>query len=186
MITANDIRPLRQDALDFQETEAIKTLLATRRQNGGSLFLTVDDFKRIALWKLGQQLGRVNYLLVQNTPQLIENTTRLALSTTIEDPDYEFQFRFAILTSLRGVGTGVASAILALSFPEKYCVVDYRGWYQVFHRNKTVFSFGDYRNYLRRVLILAQELDWLPQEVDLAIWEFDRRNRNRRTRRNGT
>lgn len=183
MITAEDIRELRTAADDYQETEAIKTLLATRRRNGGSLYLNLDDFQRIVKWKLGQQLGRPNRLLIQNTPRLIEETTRLALSVQIDDPDYEFQFRFAILTALRGVGTGVASAILALSYPEKYCVIDYRGWYQVFRRKKTVFTFGDYKKYLQRVMILAQELQWPPQEVDLAIWEYDRRHRNRRTRR---
>jgi len=186
MITADEIRQLRTAAADYQETEAIKTLLAARRQAGGGLYLTLDDFQRIVRWKLGQQLGRANHLLLQNTARLIEDTTRLALSVQIDNPDYEFQFRFAVLTALKGVGTGLASAILALSFPEKYCVVDYRGWYQVFRRNKTGFTFGDYKKYLRRVLILAEELQWPPQEVDHAIWEFDRRNRNRRTRRNGT
>jgi len=185
MITANDIRKLRTDGTGYQETEAIKSLLAIKRQNSQGFYLNTEDFDRIVRWKLGQQLGRANHLLIQNAPNVIEETTRLALSVQIDNPEYEFQFRFAILTALKGVGTGVASAILALSFPEKYCVIDYRGWYQVFRKHKTVFTFGDYQKYLGKVKILAKQLGWSPQEVDLAIWEFDRRNRNRRTRRNG-
>jgi len=180
MITADDIRDLRTVSADYQETESIKALLAAKRERDGDLYLTLEDFQRIVQWKLRQQLGRANHLLIQNTSALVEQTTRLALSAQIDDPDYEFQFRFSVLTTLRGVGTGVASAILALAYPEKYCVVDYRGWRQVFRRNKTMFTLADYRKYLFKVLKLAKELQWPPQEVDFAIWEFDKRNRNRR------
>lgn len=183
MITANDIRQLRTDAPDYLETQAIKTQLAIKRQNNQSFYLSPDDFNHIVRWKLGRQIRRTNHLLIQNAPHVIEATTRLALSVQIDKPENEFQFRFATLTALKGVGTGVASAILALSFPEKYCVIDYRGWYQVFRKHKTVFSFGDYRKYLKRVLKLAEQLGWSPQEVDLAIWEFDRRTRNKQTQR---
>jgi hypothetical protein len=175
MITARAIRNLRTASSDNEETDAIKALMNKRRQDPSGLYLTFDDFNRILRWKLGQQIGRVKRLISQNTPQIVEETTKLALSVQIDDPDYEFQFRFTVLTALRGVGTGVASAILALSFPEKYCVIDYRGWRQVFDDEKTAFSFGEYNKYLGRVRILAKELGWTPQEVDLAIWEYDKR-----------
>jgi 2C-methyl-D-erythritol 2,4-cyclodiphosphate synthase len=74
------------------------------------------------------------------------------------------------------VGVPVASAILALVFPEKYSVIDFRGWRQVFGEERTTFSVSDYRRYLTEIQKLAQELGWIVQEVDLAIWEYDRIN----------
>jgi 2C-methyl-D-erythritol 2,4-cyclodiphosphate synthase len=67
----------------------------------------------------------------------------------------------------------MASAILALVFPEKYAVIDYRSWRRVFEKEKRDFSACDYKEYLRRIRKLAQELGWQPQEVDLAIWAYD-------------
>lgn len=75
-----------------------------------------------------------------------------------------------------GVGVPVASAVLALVFPEKYAVIDFRGWRQVFGEERTTFSVSDYRRYLREIRRLALELEWCVQEVDLAIWEYDRIN----------
>jgi hypothetical protein len=184
MITANQIRPLREAASDDEETRLIKTLLANRRLSEGTLYLNKEDFDRIARWKLGQQLGRVKRHLEKNTQRLIRNTTRLALDSEFNDEDSACKTRLNILMSLPGVGIGLASAILALAFPERYCVIDFRGWYQLFRQHRTAFSPADYVRYLRKVRILAEELGWTPQQVDVAIWEFDKRSRTKRKRRN--
>lgn len=74
------------------------------------------------------------------------------------------------------VSVPVASAILALVFPEKYAVIDFRVWRQVFDEERTTFSVSDYKRYLHEIQRLAHELGWQVQEVDFAIWEYDRRN----------
>lgn len=68
----------------------------------------------------------------------------------------------------------MASAILALVFPEQYAVIDFRGWRQIFGEAKRTFSVADYKRHLREVKRLAVKLGWLVQEIDLAIWEYDR------------
>lgn len=68
----------------------------------------------------------------------------------------------------------VASAVLALVFPEKYAVIDVRVWRQIFGEEKTTFTLADYQRYLPEVKRLASELGWTVQEVDLAIWDYDR------------
>jgi hypothetical protein len=186
MIAANQIRPLREAASDDEEIRLIKTLLANRRRSGGTLYLNKKDFDRIARWKLGRQLGRVKRHLEKNTRRLVHKTTRLALDSEADDEDSACKTRLNILMTLPGVGIGLASAILALAFPERYCVIDFRGWYQLFRQRRTAFSPADYVRYLRKVRILADELGWTPQEVDVAIWEFDRKSRRKRKRRNAT
>jgi len=173
MVTADEIRPFRQAATDYEETEAIKAVLLARRQDEEQLYLTGEDFDRIAHWKLRTQYGRVRDLLKENTRETIESTTRLALSVIAVASEEELRYRVGVLTTLRGVGTGVASAILALAYPEKYCVIDFRGWRQVFDEDRRSFTLNDYQRYLGEIVNLSMELGWPPQEVDLAIWAFD-------------
>jgi hypothetical protein len=80
-----------------------------------------------------------------------------------------------LLVALPGVGVPVASAVLALTDPERYCVIDFRGWRTVFDEERTAFSIRDYLRYRGEVARVAVNLGWPVQETDLAIWEYDRR-----------
>jgi len=140
------------------------------------MYLTLDEFDRVLQWKLRGQYGRHQERRKANTDDVIRVVTGAALSIEHPDKDYEIELRFGILGALRGVGVPVASAILALVFPERYAVIDFRGWRQVFGEDKEQFSVSDYKRYLPRIQNLAQELGWPVQEVDLAIWEYDRIN----------
>jgi len=140
------------------------------------MYLTLDEFDRVLQWKLRGQYGRQRERRKANTDDVIRVVTGAALSIEHPDKDYEIELRFGILCTLRGVGVPVASAILALVFPERYAVIDFRGWRQVFGEERTAFSVSDYKRYLREIQNLAQELEWPVQEVDLAIWEYDRIN----------
>jgi hypothetical protein len=65
--------------------------------------------------------------------------------------------------------------VLAPIFPEQYAVIDFRVWRQIFDDAQTTFFIPDYRKYMREIRHLADELGWPVQEVDHAIWEYDRR-----------
>ena len=98
----------------------------------------------------------------------------MALTITHPDPGYELELRVGLLCTLRGVGVPVASAILALVYPEEYGVIDFRVWRQVFGEERSMFSISDYKRYLHEIHKLAKELAWTVQEVDLAIWGYDK------------
>jgi hypothetical protein len=118
--------------------------------------------------------------LALNTDAQYRKATRSAFAIAdATDPDRETKLRVATLTELSGVGIGVASAILALVDPERYCVIDFRGWRAVFGEMRRTFSTRDYNRYLAEVRRFAGILAWTPQETDLAIWEYDRRKHPR-------
>lgn len=175
MITATEIAALRSRATDFGETAELKARLAELRRQRQPLCLTASEFEEILHWKLDQQIGRQRALRAANTDELVRAVTGLALTIAHDDKSYEHELRVSILCSLRGVSVPVASAVLALVFPEEYAVIDYRGWRQVSGEHRTAFSVPDYKKYMREIRRLAAELNWLPQEVDHAIWEYDRR-----------
>ena len=88
--------------------------------------------------------------------------------------------RVTMLRVLPGVGMGVASAILALCFPEQYAPIDFRVWRQLFDSELSMFELTEYRRYLARLRELAHELesvdpanDWPVQLVDYFAWEYD-------------
>lgn len=176
MITASQLAPYRTLADDYQNTEELKAMLAQLRRERQPLFLTCAEFERILVWKLRTQYGRQRARRKANTENVVRAVTGMALTIAHPDDDYETELRVAILCALRGVSVPVASAVLALVFPEKYAVIDFRGWRQVFGDTKTVFTLPDYCRYLSKLRALAGELGWPVQEVDLAIWEYDRRN----------
>ncbi len=107
--------------------------------------------------------------------------TRAAFEVSAIEGGDTLKIRTALLTALPIVGVPVASAILALVMPEEYGVVDFRGWHQVFSEKRGSFSIKDYSRYMIHLWRLSDELQWLPQEVDHAIWEYDRRTKQGRT-----
>lgn len=176
MIKPAQISPFRKAAIDYDDTRRLKEKLARVRRERKPLYLTLAEFEEILQWKLGQQIGRQREKRSANTEEVIRAVTRLALTITHPDAEYELELRLGILCSIRGVGIAVASAILALLFPEEYAPIDFRVWRQIFGKERSDFSIADYKKYMRELHILADDLGWPVQEVDHAIWEYDRRN----------
>jgi hypothetical protein len=176
MIRATQLIPYRTSSDDYDLTEHLKAQFARLRCERQPLYLTLAEFDAILRWKLRSQYRRQEERRKTNTEDVIKIVTGAALSITHSDEDYEIELRLDILCSIRGVGVPVASAILALVFPEKYAVIDFRGWRQIFGEEKRNFSISDYKRYLREIKRLAIELGWTVQEVDLAVWEYDRVN----------
>jgi len=170
-----------------KEAENLETRIAELKKRG--MGLTTELFIEIARWKLRSQYNRIkrhrNNLLIAAVPEI----TRIAFhdypAVTAEKL---LQFRTEILITLPSVRVGQASAILGLAFPDDYCVIDYRGWRQLFpdhtktkksleQKNGTPqvrFTISDYWQYIQKVKELARQLDWSVRKTDTAIWDYDR------------
>ncbi len=77
-----------------------------------------------------------------------------------------------MLMAIPGVGTGMASAILALTNPRQCGVIDYRAWTVLYGQDKRTFSVSDYRRYLRRLQALAAAVGCDAQEIDYILWKM--------------
>ncbi len=179
MFQVNRIRNLRAAGVDYAETEQLKRGIQGLRESRQPLFLTWNDLDPIFRWKLRNQYKRVKGHLRRNTDEAFQTVTQAALSIFESDWELEARLRLSALTSLYGVGVPVASAILALTDPQKYCVVDFRGWRAIFGEVRRGFDIPAYLRYLGEIRKLAQELGWSAQETDLAVWEYDRSKNDR-------
>jgi len=110
----------------------------------------------------------------KNTGELIELITKTAFEITHEDKDFETELRINTLTLLKGVGIPVASAILSLCFPDKYAVIDYRNWEQLFGERKSNYTIKNYLDYLKKIKKLSEEFGFTCKEIDTAIWQIYR------------
>jgi len=173
MLRAADIRPFRTTAEDYAKTELLKKQLQDLRATRNPLYLTRDEIEPIFHWKLRDQYGRNKHLRDTNTDSAYRALTQAAFSIKETDPDYEAELRIGVLISLRGVGVPVASAILALTDPDHYCVIDFRGWRALFGEKRSTFDIPAYLEYLKEVRKVAKDLGWQVQETDLAIWAYD-------------
>lgn len=176
MITPEKIAPFHDTSDNYHATVALKERLASLRKKRQPYFLDADDFDEVVKWKLRGQYGRQQRERDTNPRAAYCVVTRAAFEIVLDDLDHELEIRVGLMGALRGVGVGVSSAVLALSEPEKYCVVDFRGWRRVFGEEKRWFTVEDYKQYRRRVAELAGALGWPVQEADLAIWEYDRQD----------
>lgn len=183
-----DVDALRQyeqhDINKDAETLERKVAEAVKKGNGIDFSL----FDEIAKWKFRGQYKRASRHWNDATRNALQSVTKLALSDFGSIPaDQLLELRVKLLTSIPGVGTGFASAILGLAFPELYCVIDFRGWRRVFpdHRKshasfarnngtpQLTFTVGEYCTYVKAVSEIAKKLGWSVRKTDTAIWAYD-------------
>ena len=186
-VEAADLRAIRLKAGphveddDWKTSEALKKHFAEAKLERDPMFLTEDEFFKVAHWKLISQYGRAARFLEQNTAERIERVTAMAFGFSDPDEDFVTDAHVAILRLLPGVGMGVASAILALCYPERYAPIDFRVWRQLFGTDLNMFELPEYRRNMAQLRQLVAELrdidpkgGWTVQLVDYYCWERDK------------
>ena len=99
---------------DLETKELIKKLCPAKIRG----WLSKSELTDICYWKSPRAIRHIK----ANTPTKIKQQTTVAFSTRSE------QEKIAKLTSLKGVSIPMASAILMLTNPKRYGVIDIRVW----------------------------------------------------------
>ena len=157
---------------EWKKTEGLKTRIAEFRAQNPNKGLSIDFFNPIVEWKLRKQRGRTEAHRKALTEILWERLTGCAFSIQHTDLDVLTSVQVGILTSLPGVGIGLTTAILALTFPEVHGIIDYRVWKVVFQSDKRSFTTQDYIHYLCELRTFAKDAGWPMQKADFMIWSY--------------
>jgi hypothetical protein len=157
---------------DWQETEQLKKDISTHLTQNSGAGLSRSLFDRIHKWKLDRQAKRAVKFSKTVTDELVEKITACAFSLDHSDRNVLARVRLDTLGALPGVDIGVASAILTLTFPHKYGVIDPRVWKVIYGEDKNGFSLPDYTMYLGHLLDGANQLKWVAQELDFFTWKL--------------
>jgi hypothetical protein len=150
-------------------TAALVRGLAGVRARGA---FTRREFERMCRWKS----PRAQHLWRANSAARIAAVSRAALTARGE------RHRMELLTSLRGVGVPMASAILTLIDPRRYGVLDIRAWQFLFatrsvtaNRRGQGFTIGQWEAYLEALRWYARRLDVTARVVEYTLFECHRR-----------
>ncbi len=130
-------------------------------------YLTKDEFLKIGMWKS----PRPKQLYLKNSEEEIISTSKEVLST-----DYEKR-KLELLDKLKGVSILTASAILTLTDPKNYGVIDIRVWQILFLYGSvkvkptgTNFSFENWYNYLMKLRYYAKRFNVSARDIELTIF----------------
>jgi len=111
-----------------------------------------------------------------NSPDRIRRHSAMALASRDE------RARLEALTALDGVAASTASAILTLTNPSRYGVIDIRVW-QLLHDLGSVrtkpsgvgFTFNDWRDYLAVLRLHAKQLGVSVRAVEYSLFLYHQR-----------
>jgi thermostable 8-oxoguanine DNA glycosylase len=174
----HQIETLINRADDYVETKRLIGKIDGLKNIRDPFYLDINDLDEILHWKLRSQYSRQKRNIQLNTDALVINVTKHAFSISDVNERNVVELMMKALVNLHGVQIPVASAIMTLCYPEKYCVIDFRGWRQVYSKEKEHgnYSIREYIEYWTIIKSTANKYGVTPQEVDLAIWQFDIEN----------
>jgi hypothetical protein len=157
---------------DFVGLDALRGEFADILRLRKEKYLNSAEFERIICWKLDTQAHRSKKLRMVNVDKLVVPITKAYFNLNLDNFDYETEVKIKILTSLKGVGTPLATAVMAITEPEKYCIIDSILWAFIFNQEKSTFSTNDYLKFHKFVVELSRKLDRDIQKTEFSLWKL--------------
>ena len=161
------LRDLLSIELVTEEDERTAELIKLLRHVKQEKILTKAYLVAICRWKSPRTIN----LIESNHPATIKSLTKKALTTRSERQKIEY------LTKLNGVGIPMASAILTLTNPKRYGVIDIRVWQLLFAINSVQtkpkgigFTFKNWYHYLKILRYHAKELGVCVRYVERTLF----------------
>ncbi|MFH1971027.1 MAG: hypothetical protein ABIJ05_01430, partial [Patescibacteria group bacterium] len=131
-------------------------------------FLTKEDLTQLIEWKYRDERRRLFLKWNEDNEDLeIKDITKNAINSKDEKE------KIKLLCKIRGVGIPLASCILALYNPEKYCIFDIHIYDEIFntdHKNRPKYFSSNPKYYLE----LLEKLRKLSEEYSLSIRDIEK------------
>jgi hypothetical protein len=157
---------------DFAETQKFKKRLQASVFARKPAYLNSSELDQIIAWKLDSQYPRSRALRSMNLDNVVVPVTRACLEVVSPDSPYEIELKIRILSTLRGIATPLASAVLAILEPNKYAVIDTLLWEFFMGQEKQAFSTTEYQLFLANVKELSGLTGLSMQETEHALWIY--------------
>ena len=153
--------------------ELIDRLIHIKQQ----AYFNKPEFLRMCSWKS----PRPRHLYLSNSSAEVR---RISIRVFAAESEKE---KIELLTSLKGVGIPTASAILTLTDPHAYGVIDIRVWQLLYQfgavttrPSGTGFSFDNWIEFLEILRYWAQKFNRSARDVERALFEHHKENQEGR------
>ncbi len=167
-----DLVGISMNSPDFAETQKFKERLQASVFARNPAYLNSSELDEIISWKLDSQYPRSRALRSMNLDNVVVPATRACLEVASSDPSYEIELKIRILSTLRGIATPLASAVLAILEPDKYAVIDTLLWEFFMGQEKQAFSTTEYQLFLAKIKELSGLTGLSMQETEHAVWIY--------------
>ena len=157
---------------DFQETLQLKKEINKVLKGREAPYLTATDLNQILRWKLDKQYHRSKQQREINIDEVVIPITRACFSIRSVDKNYEIELKLKTLTTLRGVAIPLASAILAICYPDNFVVIDNLLWKLIYEEEKSSFTVNDYLKFLSFFSSLSQHTQRSLQDTEHLLWLY--------------
>jgi hypothetical protein len=157
---------------DFLGLDSLRGEFSRKLNSRKEKFLDSKEFEQILCWKLDTQAHRSKQLRLVNVDSLVIPITKAYFNLKSENFEYETEVKIKLLTSLKGVGTPLASAVMAITEPQKYCIVDSVLWEFIFNEEKSSFTTNDYLKFHKVIIELSEKLDRDVQKTEFTLWKL--------------
>ncbi len=161
---------LRNNLLRYEEQKT-RNLIDKLRHVKSKGYFTKSEFLEMCKWKDERQLRRSYWKA--NTEKEIDSISKQIFATDDECK------RITLLDRLKGVGIPVASAILALTDPQAYGVIDKRVWQVLYlygevnyNPEGTGLSVGHWIDYLPEIRQWASEFGVYTRNIERSLFEY--------------
>ena len=134
-------------------------------------YLNTQTYHKVLDWKLRRQRTRTERHREDNPEDLIRELTGTFWRVTHPNAEKQMEIKLKVLMAIPGTGLGVASAILTLSTPETFGIIDFRNWRVLYNEVKRIFTLTEYKRYLEAIRRFAVQLSCDVQEVDYLLWK---------------
>ncbi len=73
---------------------------------------------------------------------------------------------------MRGIAIPLASAILAICYPEEFVIIDSLLWKFIYQEDKTSFTVKDYLHFLSFFSVLSKFTKYSLQDTEHLLWLY--------------
>ncbi len=155
----------KRDRLNFNSSYNLEEQKEIRQKLEREKRVSVDDLRRISLWKLDrilsvseETLSDLNELKSRETPELEDDLVKKVLEG---------------LTKSKGIGFPMASAILKFINPRIFPIIDVRA-YRALYGKKPTYTYDVYIAYSKKLTEIAHCLGKELDEIDEQLYCFDK------------
>lgn len=131
--------------------------------------ITIDDLRRVALWKLNRVL--------EVPEELLKDLNDLRETKDLDFKDENVKKVISDLISCKGVGLPMASTILKFLRPDIFPIIDVRAYRVLFGKKiySSQYSIELYYGYIEKIYLIRDKLKIELSKVDEQLYEFDKK-----------
>jgi thermostable 8-oxoguanine DNA glycosylase len=158
---------LKNDQLNYTFTYNDEETKALHERLNGASTITIDDLRRVSLWKS----GRVMSVSEETLKKLVE----LSKNKNVKIDDALVKDVLERLVLSQGIGFPMASAILKFINPDVFPIIDVRAYRALTGKKPYygTYSYNKYIEYVNDLAKIARETKRPLREIDEQLYCFD-------------